>query len=128
MHDTDRVIVSRLMNVHYQWQPISNPRWDHFTRAASSILDNDANSYAEYENCGVVYRIVRRRDLERYGIDPADAVGLSKSDIEAVHPALRSARELLAACEAALKTGDVDSAVFSQLREAVNKAHSDGIV
>lgn len=68
-----RVILSKLIRGE-KWQIISNPRWDTFTRAQSNVLLNEANDYAEYTNCGVVYRMVRVKDLDKYlddtGIKP----------------------------------------------------------
>jgi hypothetical protein len=68
-----RVILSKLIRGE-KWGIISNPRWDTCTRAQSNVLLNMANGYAEYSNCGVVYRMVRVEDLDEYlddtGIKP----------------------------------------------------------
>ena len=77
----DRVVLTRLASQPNQlWDMISNPRWDYFTKALSAILDNSSNRYVEYENCGVVYRMIRRKDLTEYGIDPDAVPGLSLLD------------------------------------------------
>ncbi|WP_193214970.1 hypothetical protein [Luteolibacter marinus] len=62
-----RVILSRLEGKQEKWSVVVNPRWDHFSRAESAILDNEANDYAEHANCGVVYRMIRAKDWLRYG-------------------------------------------------------------
>ncbi len=85
-NDLDRITICRsTRKVHFHWQVISNPSWDYFTRAASTVLLNASNSYVEYENCGVIYRLVRRKDLAWYGIDPETAVGLSQPDQHMLH-------------------------------------------
>lgn len=50
------------------WQIVSNPRWDYFTKAQSAILENFANDYAEYKNCGCLHRMVKVEDLNKYGL------------------------------------------------------------
>lgn len=60
-----RVIVSKLEGGH-RWRIVSNPRWDHCTRGQSAILDNTCNDYAEYTNCGVVYRMIRMERIREY--------------------------------------------------------------
>lgn len=65
-----RVILSKLIRGE-KWQIISNPRWDTCTRAQSDVLLNECNDYAEYVNCGVVYRMVRVKDLDAYLSDTA---------------------------------------------------------
>ena len=62
-----RVILSRLES-NLDWQIVSNPRWDYFTKAQSAILDNGVNDYAEYKNGGRISRMVRFSDLESYGL------------------------------------------------------------
>jgi hypothetical protein len=43
-----------------QWTVVSNPNWTMGTeRLGWAILENLSNKYVEYENCGVIYRIVR---------------------------------------------------------------------
>lgn len=52
------------------WAIVHNPKWDLFTESMNNILFNSANKYAEYENCGMVTRMVRYRDcLFTYGFD-----------------------------------------------------------
>lgn len=60
-----RVIVSKLRDGK-RWQIVSNPQWDYFTRAQDAILQNMANDYSEYLNCGVVYRMIRAERLREY--------------------------------------------------------------
>ena len=84
-NELDRIVLTRLVSQPDRpWDFISNPRWDYFTKALSAVLDNAFNSYAEYENCGVVYRMVRRKDLTeyltKYGMDPDVVPGLSLLD------------------------------------------------
>lgn len=62
-----RVILTRLAG-RDEWHVVSNPRWDHCTRGQSAILDNTCNDYAEYRNCGCVYRMIRYKDRREYGI------------------------------------------------------------
>jgi hypothetical protein len=48
-----------------QWMIVSNPNWTvGEEQTASIMLCNMANEYVEYENCGIVYRVVR--SLEGY--------------------------------------------------------------
>lgn len=77
-----RVILSRHES-NPEWQIVSNPRWDYFTKAQSVILENFANDYAEYKNCGCMSRMVRVEDLEEYGLtvtDPAWALDPRHND------------------------------------------------
>ena len=78
-----RVILSKLIHDD-KWQIISNPRWDTFTRAQSDVLLNEFNDYAEYTNCGVVYRMVRVKDLDKYlddtRVKPEWALNLRHND------------------------------------------------
>jgi hypothetical protein len=60
-----RVVVTKLADGH-RWKIVSNPRWDHCTRGQSAILDNTCNDYAEYLNCGCVYRMIRVENLREY--------------------------------------------------------------
>lgn len=60
-----RVIVTKLRDGE-RWKIVSNPRWDHCTRAQNAILQNEANDYAEYSNCGCVYRMIRAKNLREY--------------------------------------------------------------
>ncbi len=66
-----RVILSRHES-NPEWQIVSNPRWDCFTKAQSAILENMANEYAEYKNCGCMSRMIRAQDLENYGLKVTD--------------------------------------------------------
>lgn len=68
-----RVILTRLEG-QKEWGVVANPRWDHFTRAESSVLDNEANDYVEHANCGCVYRMIRVKHWRRYSAgNPAAA-------------------------------------------------------
>lgn len=49
-----------------KWSVLSNPRWDACTRSQSDVLLNEFTDYAEYANSGVVYRMVRVKDLDKY--------------------------------------------------------------
>jgi hypothetical protein len=60
-----RVIVTKLRDGE-RWKIVSNPRWDHCTRAQNAILQNEANDYAEHSNCGCVYRMIRAKNLREY--------------------------------------------------------------
>lgn len=61
-----RVLLSKSKESH-MWEITINPRWDHFSRAASSILDNEFNEYVEYVNSGVQHRMIRAMDWSKYG-------------------------------------------------------------
>lgn len=60
-----RVVVTKLEGGH-RWRIVSNPKWCHVTRGQSAILDNTCNDYAEYTNCGCVYRMIRVEKLREY--------------------------------------------------------------
>jgi type II secretory pathway component PulL len=60
-----RVILTRF-NDQKEWSVVANPRWDCFSRAESSMLNNDANDYVEHANCGCVYRMIRAKDWAMY--------------------------------------------------------------
>ena len=62
-----RVILTRLKD-QKELAIVSNPRWDCFSRAESSVQDNSANDYVEHANCGCVYRMIRYKDRRQYGI------------------------------------------------------------
>ena len=66
-----RVILSRHES-NPEWQIVSNPQWDCFTKAQSAILENMANDYAEYKNCGCMSRMIRAQDLKNYGLTVTD--------------------------------------------------------
>lgn len=63
-----RVLISTL-SLGDTWKIVVNPRWNASMRACNQILLSFANDYAEYKNCGVIYRMIRVRDLEKYGIN-----------------------------------------------------------
>lgn len=63
-----RVLISRLADRRY-WRVTSDPKWLHDEIACSKILLNEPNKYAEYQNCGVVHRMIRAEDAAQYGID-----------------------------------------------------------
>lgn len=75
-YKSHRVLLSRLetdepceLHSHQnkvKWEVVSNAKVDHFTGAMNDILRNLANDYAEYKNCGVVYRMIRFMDLFQY--------------------------------------------------------------
>jgi hypothetical protein len=60
-------LISRL-NDRALWRVVSNPRWDrNFQEGiAKKLLENSANLYVEYENCGCVRRVIRTEDLPKY--------------------------------------------------------------
>lgn len=60
-----RVIISRL-DEDEKWIVLSNPRWDYFAIALNMLLLNHANEYADYKNCGVLYRMIRVESIEKY--------------------------------------------------------------
>lgn len=66
--DHFRITLSRLTG-DAEWDVISNPRWMSTENACNKILLNAANRYAEYQNCGVVHRMIRVKDAAEYGID-----------------------------------------------------------
>ncbi len=54
-----------------QWRVVVNPNWGAGTQSTEQkawaiLLENSFNSYVEYENSGVVYRIVR--DISDYNL------------------------------------------------------------
>ena len=63
-----RVLLCRHENDEY-WALITNPRHDFESQSMNVILLNAANDYVEYKNCGVVCRMIRYEDLEKYGIN-----------------------------------------------------------
>ena len=78
LNDSDRVSISKMDEL--PWVAISNPTPTLSMQSVNRILLNYVNRYAEYENCGVRYRIVRRGDLSKYGI-AYDVPGLSVSSL-----------------------------------------------
>lgn len=68
-----RVILTRL-NTSKKWGVVGNPRWDCCTKAQSEILRNEANEYSEFENSGVIYRMIREGDWSKYFDYEMDAV------------------------------------------------------
>ena len=49
-----------------EWSIISNMTKDGNYKASQIILANSFNEYVEWRNCGVIYRIVRESDLNKY--------------------------------------------------------------
>ena len=64
--ESRRVILTRLSEED-KWQVVANPKWASSTVGMSNILDNSANDYAEYKNCGCIYRMIRDKDWPEYG-------------------------------------------------------------
>lgn len=73
-NENDRVLLSKLNDDRSGWCSISNPRWGYTEKAADAILHNAANAYAQYENCGVIYRMIRFQDIEKYGFNTSDII------------------------------------------------------
>lgn len=63
-----RLMLSRLAG-DTEWGVITNPGWTHTELSCNNILLNSANRYAEYQNYGVVIRMIRAKDAADYGID-----------------------------------------------------------
>jgi hypothetical protein len=64
----NRVLLCKLDN-DGDWSIIGNPTHDFFSLSMNDILLNAANDYVEYRNCGVLHRMIRYEDLEKYGIN-----------------------------------------------------------
>lgn len=56
----------------FWWSVVSNPVATVVSQAMVTVLANAANEYCEFQNSGCVYRMVRTRDLHKYGIDIND--------------------------------------------------------
>lgn len=85
MLEDDRVILSRL-DTNKPWLVVGNPRVGFIEKACSMVLNNMINRYAETENCGVITRMVRFKDIEEYSIDPDSVLSdhvLTRDDLEA---------------------------------------------
>ena len=67
MNNSERVFLSKLKKDEI-WG-ITNLSWNWATEAMSNILQNYCNEYVEYYNCGVQYRMIRREDIKKYGIE-----------------------------------------------------------
>ena len=80
-HSTDRIILARLTNKR-KWGVIDDKRPGYVETSRSTVLFNSVNSYVEYENCGVKYRMVRRSQFAEYGF-PEDAPGIPVSALHA---------------------------------------------
>lgn len=50
------------------WGIVENSRFDSNSQEglAAQLMGNGANDYVEYKNRGVVYRVIRKKDLGRY--------------------------------------------------------------
>lgn len=48
-----------------EWNTVIAPPQSEFTQAYP-ILSNDFNEYVEWANCGVIYRVIRGKDLDKY--------------------------------------------------------------
>lgn len=50
------------------WREVSNPNFKSVSQEglAAQLMLNIANEYVEYKNCGVVYRVIRKKDLFSY--------------------------------------------------------------
>lgn len=74
MEENFRVILTCDCDKLYApWSVVKNPKWNPVTRGQSAILDNEVNDYAEYKNCGVIYRMIRVtdwNDYERGSLEP----------------------------------------------------------
>ena len=64
----DRVLISKYCTAEY-WLVTTNPTTGFIEKAMSTILLNSVNDYVEYKNCGVLHRMIRYKDLKKYGID-----------------------------------------------------------
>jgi hypothetical protein len=80
-HSTDRIILARNTRT-WKWRVIDEKSTGYVETAMSTILFNPVNKYAEYENCGVAYRMIRRSHYAEYDI-PADAPGIPMSALHA---------------------------------------------
>ena len=63
------------------WKNIGNPRWRLSVFSMSDILRNDFNEYSEYYSSGCKTRMIRFRDVEKYGLDPDQVVALRLSEM-----------------------------------------------
>lgn len=76
MSKSDRILLARYHTAHV-WQVIDNQRpGGHPEYLMSAMLWNAVVPYVEYENCGVIYRMIRRVSVADYGV-PADSHGVS---------------------------------------------------
>ena len=78
---TDRIILAKLTGKR-RWSVIDDKRPGYAEKAMSTLLLNACNKYAEYENCGVKYRMIRRSQCTEYMI-PADCPGISVDQLHA---------------------------------------------
>ena len=60
-------IILTKVNTDTKWNIVANPKWDAVSQYQSMILENFANDYVEYQNCGCIYRMIRAEDWEKYG-------------------------------------------------------------
>ena len=77
MEESDRVCIAKHESEEC-WKLITNPRIDFASTACNNLLINSANDYAEYKNCGVLHRMIRYKDIGKYGIEK-DKVNSSNS-------------------------------------------------
>jgi len=63
----DRILLTKLEGEGF-WRIILNPRWDYFTKAKNSLLQNECVEYAETKNGPSRDRMIRVSDIEKYGI------------------------------------------------------------
>jgi len=70
-------LICRLRNTN-RWQMVQNPVWrsPHSEYFAAQILEYSRFvPYVQFENSGVVYRVIRQQDLSKYGITQEQANG-----------------------------------------------------
>ena len=63
----DFVLICRL-SIYHVWRIVNNPDFDNDFEEGLLIklMQNYANEYAEFCNCGVIYRLIRKEDSEKY--------------------------------------------------------------
>lgn len=60
------VMVCRL-DTQENWSIVSNPKWSTFPEdLATQILLKTFSEYVEYKSCGVVSRVIYKKDLAKY--------------------------------------------------------------
>lgn len=65
IHPYYRVILLKHVD-SYSWSIQTNPTMGQCERALSNVLINAANEYCEFKNCGVLHRMIRFDDIDKY--------------------------------------------------------------
>ncbi len=79
-YPTDRILLVRRAHRGEPWSVIQNPSPGAAERGMSLVLLNECNSYAQYENLGNEYRMIRRHQLAEYGL-PSDSPGIGRHEL-----------------------------------------------